>query len=267
MDRRAAVAGSFYPANPKALRVELDRCLGPAAEPITAIGCIVPHAGYVYSGEVAGAVFGRMEQPESVILLGPNHNNIGPPFSILTSGRWETPLGPIAVNEALATALLESHSDLTEDSEAHRLEHSLEVQLPFIRRLWPSVRFVPIVVGCVELPALESLGSAIARVLVDFEPKPLLVASSDMNHYESDSISRDKDKLALDQIMSLDAEGLFQTVREHRISMCGYGPVVSMLTTAQMLGATKAELLRYANSGEVTGDTASVVGYAGIAIT
>ena len=266
MERRAAVAGSLYPANPRALRVELDRCLGPGGDKLPAVGCVVPHAGYVYSGEVAGAVFGRIERPESIILLGPNHLGSGPPLSILTSGHWQTPLGTIPVDQALATALLASHPDLTENSEAHRLEHSLEVQLPFLQYLWPSVRFVPIAIGAGKLARMESLGSAIARVLVDFEPKPLLIASSDMNHYENDSVSREKDKLALDQILMLDAEGLFNTVKEKHISMCGCGPVAAMLTAARMVGATEAKLVRYSNSGEVTGDTASVVGYAGITI-
>ena len=266
MDRPAAVAGSFYPANPSALRTELNRCLSSKGSRLEALGCIVPHAGYVYSGAVAGAVYSRLERPETVILLGPNHTGRGRPLSVLSQGRWETPLGPVAVAEPLAAALIESIPDLETDGEAHRLEHSLEVQLPFLLHLWPSVQIVPIVSGVDELSQLESLGSGLARVLMDLKPKPLIIASSDMNHYENDRVSREKDRLALDRILDLDARGLHDTVQANRISMCGYGPAVAMLTASCMLGAETAELIRYANSGEVTGDTDSVVGYAGVVV-
>lgn len=266
MIRPMAVAGTFYPANPKALTVELDRHIVRSPTPQPALGCIVPHAGIMYSGHVAGAVFGRLELPESVIILCPNHTGRGRPLAMLTEGAWETPLGNIPIDEPLAAALLEGLPEIEEDPEAHRLEHSLEVQLPFLRRLSPSIRMVPIAVGVGRFESLEALGSGMARVLMDLSPVPLIVASSDMNHFEADEKSRRKDRLALDQILALDARGLFDTVREHDISMCGYGPAAAMLTATRMLGAETAELVRYANSGEITGDTQSVVGYAGIIV-
>lgn len=266
MLRPMAVAGAFYPANPNALTEEIDRYLEPPANRQAALGCVVPHAGILYSGHVAGAVYSRLALTESVIILCPNHTGHGRPLAILSEGAWETPLGPVPVDTPLATALMESFPELEEDPEAHRREHSLEVQLPFLRKLQPEIRIVPIALGTGHLDTLETLGNNLARVLMDLSPKPLIIASSDMNHFESDKVSRKKDKLAIDRVLDLDPKGLFETIHEHNISMCGYGPAIAMLTATRMLGAESAELVRYANSGEVTGDTQSVVGYAGIIV-
>jgi AmmeMemoRadiSam system protein B len=261
-----AVAGAFYPANPNALTEELDRYLNPPAKRQDALGCVVPHAGILYSGHVAGAVYSRLALTETVIILCPNHTGHGRPLAILSEGAWETPLGPVPVDTPLATALMASFPNLEEDTEAHRREHSLEVQLPFLRKLQPKIRMVPIALGTGRLETLETLGNNLARVLMDLSPRPLIIASSDMNHFEADKVSRQKDKLAIDRVLDLDPKGLHETVQEHNISMCGYGPAIAMLTATRMLGAASAELVRYANSGEITGDTQSVVGYAGIIV-
>ncbi len=266
MLRPMAVAGAFYPANPKALTADLGRYIKRASNPRPALGCVVPHAGYLYSGHVAGAVYGRLELPETAIILCPNHTGRGSSLAIHSEGSWETPLGEVLIDSPLAAALKESLPELQEDLEAHRLEHSLEVQLPFLRSLSPAIRLVPIAVSLEQLDRLEALGSGLARVLMDLSPQPLIIASSDMNHFQPDSVSRKKDQLAIDRVLALDAAGLHETVRENSISMCGYGPTVAMLTATRLLGAESAELVRYANSGEVTGDKNSVVGYAGIIV-
>ena len=226
----------------------------------------MPHAGYKYSGQVAGTVYSRIEIPSRVVLLGPRHFPDGARFAILSDGAWQTPLGLVPLDRPLAEKIARACPLLHEDAIAHRNEHSLEVQLPFLQRLAPSSTFVPIVIASAHYSELESLGHAIADVLRAEEEPMLVIASSDMNHYESDAITRVKDRKAVDRILALDPRGLFDTVREEEISMCGYGAAVAMLTAVRRLGAARAELVRYATSGEVNGDFQEVVGYAGIVI-
>ena len=268
--RQPAVAGRFYPANPQRLRAEVESyTAAPAntAEPkISALGCVVPHAGYMYSGHVAGAVYRRLELPERYVILCPNHTGMGEPLAIMSEGAWHTPLGDADIDDELATELKRHMPLLAEDSEAHRAEHALEVQLPFLQVLAPGFRFVPITVGTSNYDVLAALGVAIGNTLAKHRGRFLVIASSDMNHYESDSVTRVKDRRAIDQMLALDPRGLYDVVREGNISMCGYGPAVVMLTAAKKLGATKAELVRYATSGDVSQDRDMVVGYAGIAV-
>jgi MEMO1 family protein len=260
------VAGRFYPGNPEDLRVAVDSYCAPKKNLIPAIGCVVPHAGYIYSGSVAGAVYAALEIPRSCIVLCPNHTGKGAPLSIMSRGGWETPLGVASIDSAMAKALREKFPLLTEDTEAHRNEHAIEVQLPFLQVRRPDFAFVPIVLGTSKFEILEALGNAIGELLMA-EAKPVLViASSDMNHYESDGITRIKDHKAIDRILALDARGLFDVVMQEKISMCGFGPTVAMLTAARHPGATKAELIRYATSGDVSGDRNMVVGYAGMVV-
>ncbi len=273
MIRPPAVAGRFYPDDPARLREALDSLLAPSphekeiSKKIAARACLVPHAGYIYSGAVAGEVFRRIEIPARVILIGPRHFPRGAPLAILSEGAWQTPLGMASIDSPLARKLARACSLLREDEVAHSAEHSLEVQLPFLQRLPPSFSFVPVVIGPVAYEHLESLGRALAEVLRS-EPDPiLLVASSDMNHYESDAVTRVKDRKAIDRILALDPRGLFDTVRNEEISMCGYGAAVAMLVAMRVMGAAYGELLRYATSGDVNGDMREVVGYAGIVIT
>ena len=269
--RQPAVAGRFYPANPQQLRAEVESYLTPPAgladEPkIPALGCVVPHAGYMYSGHVAGAVYRRLELPQRFVILCPNHTGMGEPLAILSEGAWQTPLGLCEVDEKLAGELKRRMPLLSEDDQAHHSEHALEVQLPFLQILVPGFRFVPIVVGTGNFEVLSALGVAIGNTLAQQNQPVLVVASSDMNHYESDSVTRVKDQRAIDQLLALDPRGLYDVVRDAQISMCGYGPAVAMLTAARKLGATQAELIRYATSGDVSGDKDTVVGYAGIAV-
>jgi len=269
--RLPAVAGQFYPADSRKLRAEVEAFARPteSAVPgkIRALGCVAPHAGYVYSGEVAGAVYGRIELPARYILLCPNHTGHGEPLAIMSTGAWRTPLGDAAVDDELASMLKARFSLLAEDDAAHRFEHALEVQLPFLQVLHPQFSFVPIAVGTGHYEVLSALGVAIATTVREAGGEVVVIASSDMNHYESDSVTRVKDRRAIDQILALDARGLYDVVRTRNISMCGYGPTVAMLTATLKLGAKKAELIRYATSGDVSGDRDRVVGYAGIAVS
>jgi AmmeMemoRadiSam system protein B len=268
MIRLPAVAGRFYPDEPVRLRADIDSFLagGGREKKIRARACLVPHAGYMYSGKVAGEVYGRMDIPGRVILLGPRHFPRGAPLAILSDGAWQTPLGMVPIDTLLAEKIVRAFPRLREDAVAHGAEHSLEVQLPFLQRLTPSFAFVPIVIGPAQWEPLESLGRALASVIAAEREPILLIASSDMNHYESDAVTRVKDRKAIDRILALDARGLFDTVRDENISMCGYAAVVAVLIAARELGGTEAELVRYATSGEVNGDMQEVVGYAGILI-
>jgi MEMO1 family protein len=266
MIRLPAVAGRFYPADAGELTRQIQALTSHAkpAERVRARGCLVPHAGYMYSGHVAGAVYSKLELPRRYIILGPRHYPQGEELAILSEGVWQTPLGEARVDSALAAALKRACPLLREDSVAHRAEHSLEVQLPFLQMLAGEFRFVPIALGTVHFPSLDALGRAIAEVVAAQSDPVLVVASSDMNHYEDDRITRVKDRKALDKLLVLDARGLHDTVHREGITMCGFGPAVSMLTAVRELGATRAELLRYATSGDINGDRDEVVGYAGV---
>ena len=267
MTRNPAVAGRFYPANPTELANAIDGFITPEKRQ-KAIGLVVPHAGYMYSGHVAGAVYSRIELPLRNIVLCPNHTGYGVPLSIMQAGAWQTPLGEMNIDEELAEALMKADPNLQNDMEAHRFEHATEVQLPFMQQCGSTpVRFVPITVGTGNLQRLQELGEAMARVVREVAPGALIIASSDMNHYESDAITRVKDRKAIDQILAMDPEGLFEVVRRENISMCGYGPTVAMLTAAKLLGASKVELVKYATSGDVSLDFDHVVGYAGMIIS
>jgi AmmeMemoRadiSam system protein B len=264
--REPAVAGTFYPAQPEKLRGEVRTFTAVEGAPLAALGCVVPHAGYMYSGHVAGAVYGRLQLPRRYLILCPNHTGMGHPLAIMTEGAWRTPLGEAPVDTPLATALQSAFHLLGEDADAHRAEHALEVQLPFVQERVPEFTFVPIAVGIGRYDILEALGDAIAEVLAAQEEKVLIVASSDMNHYETDSITRTKDALAIEKILALDPEGLYEVITRHHVTMCGYGPTIAMLSAAKRLGARAAQLLKYATSADISGDRSAVVGYAGIAV-
>jgi hypothetical protein len=269
--RHPAVAGRFYPGDPESLRDEACAYLSSAdasSEPlIRAIGCIVPHAGYMYSGHVAGAVFRRIEVPELCVVLCPNHTGVGYPLAIMSQGEWETPLGNVPIDTAFAADLKSRLAALEEDATAHRAEHSAEVELPFLQLRQPRLRFVPIAIGTRHLDVLEQLGEALALAIANQNERVLIVASSDMNHYESDAVTRIKDHQAIERILTLDPRGLYDVVTQQSISMCGFAPTVAMLTAARRLGAKSADLVKYATSGDVSGDRDRVVGYAGVIIS
>jgi AmmeMemoRadiSam system protein B len=261
--RLPSVAGRFYPANPQELTASVREYAKPQPnKPQPVKACLVPHAGYSFSGHVAGAVFSRIALPPKIVILGVRHFPRGQSLAIFASGAWQTPLGDAPIDEALAAAIQKACPVLREDRVAHSVEHSLEVQLPFLQVLSPGFSFVPIVLGSVRFDDLVAVGEGLARVLAD-NPGVLLLTTSDLNHYEDDATTRLKDKKAIDQILSLDPRGLYDVCRNEDISMCGLGPAVAMLTALRALAATQAELVRYATSADVSGDTDSVVGYAG----
>jgi MEMO1 family protein len=265
--RHPAVAGQFYSGSAETLLRDIKQYVTAPEEKIRAFGCVVPHAGYMYSGHVAGAVYSRLELPKRFIVLCPNHTGMGAPLSIMSEGAWLTPLGEAQIDTALATDLKQILPMLEEDQDAHRREHAIEVQVPFLQTLVREFSFVPIAVGTSRLEALDALGHAVALAIQNAHDDVLVIASSDMNHYESDEVTRIKDRRALDPILALDPKGLWEVVTTQNITMCGFGPAVAMLTASKLLGATKAELIKYATSGDVSGDRDAVVGYAGIVVS
>jgi MEMO1 family protein len=225
---------------------------------------LVPHAGYQYSGHVAGAVFAKIALPRNIVILGVRHFPRGNSAAILTQGAWRTPLGDAEIDEKLAQSIQRACPLLVEDAVAHSGEHSLEVQVPFLQVLVPGFSFAPIALGTIRFEELVSVGEGIGRVLASAPEEVLLLTTSDLNHYEDDATTRGKDAKALDRLLSLDARGLYDVCRNQEISMCGLGPAVAMLTALKSLGATQADLVRYATSGDVSGDRSAVVGYAGM---
>lgn len=266
MIRRPAVAGIFYSGSARALRSQVEDLLPTVAEKITAVGVVVPHAGYLYSGGVAGAVYARLRLPSSCVILGPNHTGLGAGAAIMTSGDWETPLGEVAIDTELGRAILERSRVLEEDDRAHRKEHAIEVQLPLLQVLFPGISFVPICLLSHEFGVCRDVGQAVAEAIRAVGKPALLIASTDLSHYVSQEMAERKDRMAIDAVLDLDSERLHRTVLRERISMCGFHPTTAMLIAARMLGAKQAELIRYATSGEVTKDYTSVVGYAGVVI-
>jgi MEMO1 family protein len=265
--REPAVSGRFYPGSRDELLANIRAYTGGKTKAkLQAIGCVVPHAGYMYSGHVAGAVYERLDLPQDYIILCPNHTGVGHPLAMFDEGAWRTPLGDAPVNRELAEELRGAFSLLSVDQAAHRAEHALEVQLPFLQALAGNFSFVPIAIGTGQYEVLAALGESIAKVIASSGRRVMVIASSDMNHYENDRDTRVKDSLAIERMLSLDPKGLYDVVHRENISMCGYGPAVAMLTAAKRLGATRAELIKYATSGDVSGDRDVVVGYAGIAV-
>ena len=278
--RTPAVAGRFYPGRAEDLLREVREFTSPSKTPIKtgridAIGCVAPHAGYIYCGSVVGAVYLRLKIPERCVILCPNHTGKGRPLAIMANTTWQTPLGEVAADADMAARLLRRFPALQEDSAAHRAEHAIEVQLPFLQASRPELKIVPIAIGTSDFDVLRGLGETLADVIADHheedqkterQAKVLIIASSDMNHYESDTITRIKDHKAIERVLAMDARGLWEVVLNEDISMCGFGPTVVMLTAAKLLGATSATLVKYATSGDVSGDYESVVGYAGIIV-
>jgi len=264
--RQPAVAGRFYPRERDALLDDLHSYLPPGSASAHAVGCVVPHAGYIYSGPVAGAVYATIEVPRCCLVLCPNHTGRGRPLAIMSTGTWGTPLGQLKIDTSLAETLKAEFPLLAEDAEAHRAEHAIEVQLPFLQERSPHVAFVPIALGTGHYEVLEKLGEAVGEVLKAQDEPVLIVASSDMNHYENDRITRVKDHKAIERILALDSRGLFDVVTKEDVGMCGFGPAIVMLTAAKRLGARTAELVKYATSGDVSGDREMVVGYAGVVV-
>lgn len=267
MIRTPVVANQFYPGDPEILRQTLAE-LTPASskEKKKALVVVSPHAGYIYSGAVAGETFAQVEIPDTIIILGPNHSGRGARVAMMSQGEWQMPLGNIELNAELGSLL--SHSAvIEEDTIAHSYEHSLEVQVPFLQYLKKEFTLLPFVVSHIPYSDCVNTGKEIAAAISQYNKPVLMVASTDMTHYESRKSASRKDHLALEHIISLNPEGLYNTVVDQHISMCGIMPTTIALVTAIELGATKAELIRYTDSGETSGDTQQVVGYAGCVIS
>jgi AmmeMemoRadiSam system protein B len=270
--RQPAVAGRFYPADPIRLQREVGDLLRPgssaqiAARPAVAV--MAPHAGYVYSGGIAGAVFAAVVVPPRVILLCPNHTGMGPRISVVPDGAFRIPGADIPVDAPLAAAILREVPGAAADRDAHAHEHAIEVELPFLLARQPALTIVPIVLAGLSAREAIALGEALARaVAATAAPgEVLLVASSDMSHYLPDAVARTVDHQALEPLLAYDAPALYRTVVDNDISMCGFIPATAMLAYAHATGAPAPELVGYATSGDAFGDRSRVVGYAGVLI-
>jgi hypothetical protein len=261
--RRARFAGSWYPGEEAGLRSAVESYLAGGPAEGRALGLMAPHAGYVYSGRIAGRAFAAAEVTESVIVLSPKHTRAGADVAVWDGGAWETPLGEVRIDEALSRAILERAPSARADRAAHSDEHSLELMLPFLKVKRPDVKIAAVAVGHVGVGRLRELGEACAKAQA-LAPASgaLIVASSDMTHYEPAPAAKESDALALDRFVALDPEGLYETVAREGISMCGVAPVTAMLFACVVLGGARAEVVAYGTSGDVTGDATSVVGYA-----
>jgi len=266
MVRNPVVAGQFYPASPSQLTSMIEELVDKEAVKEEVIGLVSPHAGYIYSGPVAGAAISKIKFKDTFVIMGPNHTGSGKPLSIMTEGTWKTPLGDVEIDSELGKQILTMSSHLQADEGAHLYEHSIEVQIPFLQYFKRDIKIVPIVLSYVTGAAYKEIGKEIAKAIKESNRGVVIMASSDMTHYESQESAREKDTQAIEAMLDLNEDELLRRVDELKISMCGYAPAVSLISAAKELGATGAELVRYQTSGDTTGDYSSVVGYAGIII-
>lgn len=267
MVRKPAVSGSFYPGKADRLKAMVGEMVDLKAGKIKALAVVSPHAGFVYSGPVAGAVFSSVILPDSFVLLGPSHHGMRSLLAIMKKGVWQTPLGDVPIQARLAEMIMKQSGLIKEEESAHVLEHSLEVQLPFIQYFRTDFSIVPVCISHrAEYRDLEELGKAVAEGVKESGQDVLIIASTDMSHYVSQETAQRKDFLAIEKILALDPKGLYEVVEDEDISMCGFQPTAAALVAAKALGAKKAELIRYQTSGETSGDYDQVVGYAGLRI-
>ena len=266
MIRQAVAAGRFYPGSAAEIREMMAVLIDKTARKETVIGLLMPHAGYPYSGPVAGATISRVKFKETFIIMGPSHTGAGRPFSIMTEGAWRTPLGDVEIDSMLGKKLIATSDYLQEDKAAHLYEHAVEVQIPFLQYLKPDIKILPIILAYAPAEVYQTIGKDIAKAIKETKGKAVIIASGDMTHYEPQKIAEEKDNKAIEAMLKLDEDELTRRYQELDISMCAYGPAVSLITAAKELGATKAELVKYQTSGDATGDYSSVVGYAGIII-
>ncbi|MFC1916548.1 AmmeMemoRadiSam system protein B [Chloroflexota bacterium] len=266
MIRNPAVSGQFYPESPGQLKAMIRGFVDEKAVKEEVIGLISPHAGYIYSGPVAGAVISKIRFKDTFIIMGPNHTGRGKPLSIMTQGKWKTPLGEVEIDSELGKEILAASSHLEEDETAHLYEHSIEVQIPFLQYFKRDIRIVPIILAHSPGATYKEIGKGIAQAIKDLNKEVVIITSSDMTHYESQASAQRKDTQAIEAILDLNEDELLKRVEELNISMCGYAPAVSLISAARELGAKEAELVKYQTSGDTTGDYTGVVGYAGIII-
>ncbi len=265
--RPAGVAGTFYPSEPGTLEAQVDDFFHEAGKPEPWAAAMVPHAGWMYSGKIAADVLKRIELPSTIIVIGPKHTRDGVDWAVAPHRVWELPSGNLESNVDLAQKLSETIPGLELDAAAHRNEHAIEVELPFIQRLAPHAQVVGIAIGGGNLNRCEQFAEGLASVIQEMDEPPLLLISSDMNHFATDAENRRLDQLALEKMDALDPEGLLEIVREQHISMCGVLPAVIVMKTLQKIGKlSQVERVGYGTSGDITGDLSRVVGYAGLLI-
>jgi AmmeMemoRadiSam system protein B len=276
--RQPAVAGSWYAGTSAGLRTQIERCftheLGPGKLPKVVqegprnlVGLVCPHAGYMYSGHVAAHAYYELAKngkPEIIVIFSPNHTGRGSALSIMNEGVWRTPMGDAEIDSNTANRILSESRIIDVDDRAHAYEHSIELQLPFLQYLYGSAfKLVPICFLMQDLKSSREVGQATAKALSG--KNALVIASTDMTHYEPQERAEKKDKMAIDAAIKMDEEKYYSTVESHAISTCGYGPTIAAITAAKALGAKKSQLLCYKTSGDITGDFSAVVGYASIA--
>jgi AmmeMemoRadiSam system protein B len=266
MIRKPVVAGQFYTGDEALLAKEVAGLTPQKKDKLDAIGVVSPHAGYIYSGPVAGEVLSSIKPKSTYIILGPNHTGRGKPFGLDLERTWKTPLGEIEINKELGEAILKDSQYVEKDSLCHNYEHSIEVQLPFLQYLNKDFTFVPIVVSYADRKAYKGVGKELAGAIKGFKKDVTIIASSDMTHYEPQEKAKKKDMLAIDRILALDIGGFLDTIEKHDISMCGFAPTAVMMQAAVELGAKGAKLIKYNTSGNASGDYSRVVGYAGIVV-
>jgi hypothetical protein len=272
MLRKAAVAGYFYPGSQHAIESQIEEFITGAAQPVPAMGAVVPHAGYRYSGPVAVKVYQRLKVAGSVILAGPNHGagrgiKPTPSAAIMSEGAWELPGGNVLIDDELAKSLMDE-TDILEDAPwAHEAEHSLEAQIPFLQYFNKSFKIVPIIVWNLSGATILELASAISRGINKSGKPVTMIASTDFSHYIPRETAQRLDAMAIEKIKAMDGLGLLKVVRDKGITMCGYQATALVIETLKLLGATKAELLDYKTSGDTSGDYTSVVGYGGLIIS
>jgi len=266
MKRKPAVAGQFYHGTSARLNEQVAQYIHVDVQKETVVGVMSPHAGLIYSGPVAGEVFSSIKMPQTFIMLGPNHTGLGPAISLMDTGEWEIPTGLFGIDSKLASKIALNSDKVSRDAQAHLFEHSLEVQLPFIAYFSTEVKIVPIALRSATYEDCIDLANAIAEAVRGVDYPVVILASSDMSHYLPEKQARRMDAMAIEKILALDPSGLYETVRKERISMCGYLPATVMIEASKLLGADSARLIKYATSGEVSGDFDSVVGYAGIVV-
>ena len=264
MIRNPSVAGYFYPASASEIRAMMAGFVDKNAPKEDVVGLLAPHAGYQYSGAVTGATLSRVRFKDTFIIMGPTHSGMGKPFSVWTEGSWRTPLGEVKVDEELAGKMVTVSQYLESDTVAHREEHAVEVQIPFLQYIKPDVKIVPVILAGDSPSVYKEIGHDIARAIRETKRETVIMASGDMTHYEPHQVAKEKDMKAVEAMLALDEDELTRRYRKFNITMCAYGPVVCLIAAAKELGAKSAELVKYQTSGDATGDKSAVVGYAGV---
>jgi len=266
MIREPVVAGQFYPSGPKELEKIIISLKSKEEPKLQALGIILPHAGYIYSGKVAVATISKIIPKKRIIILGPNHTGAGEDFGIFSEGKWNMPFKDIEIDQDLASRILERSNFIKKDYLAHKHEHSIEVELPILQYFFGEFKFVPIVCALSSISTYKKVAEEIHLAIEDIKDQVLLIASSDMSHYEEDSVARKKDRFAIESILNLDEEELLRRINKENISMCGVAPVSILIACCKRLKAKKAQVILYQTSGDSSGDYSSVVGYLGAVI-